>query len=533
MSATLQCHLYSDNELVQLVQFGERDAFNELVFRHRNKVLGWAYSITKDMHLAEDAAQESLIRAFLQLGTLQQSEKFLSWLKRIVCNHALMMMRCGGPYAKEKPFSAYMNGNYSKEIEESPLESALRIESTETLHRLLYSLSTKERSIFEAHSLMDYSPNEIAHLLSTTTTNVYTTISRSRRKLQSLYYHLNLTRYLKDRSNQGITYTHNKLEVNYVYFGEIWDSFALCVLCATQFTNKSNISIEEIMGLTGLSFRLQIKRSGLNSVTTASFHWPSVFRKGLNRLGYSVRSLGDGMKVYPSNDLIIEAYGFVQDALDKGQPVIVWGIRSQYFGLIHGYDDKKRHFHMIGLFDAKTIPYEELGLGWSSKLFVLTLGAVSSVAESGSYKEAIKSIIEHSQGKEEMRNRKYSYGLEAYDTWISHFENGLVMPFENAFMIWSTSNSRYFAAQFLKEMKERIKQLKPNAVQIDLVIGQAVEEYEKVVTIFQQLKKIFPFPHGGKPDLPEIKEEAIVLLEAAQAQEHQGIVKLEELLKLL
>ena len=49
---------------------GNREAFGELVRRHRGKALGWATTLSRDITLAEDIVQDALIRAFLHVGEL-------------------------------------------------------------------------------------------------------------------------------------------------------------------------------------------------------------------------------------------------------------------------------------------------------------------------------------------------------------------------------------------------------------------------------------------------------------------------------
>lgn len=61
--------------------------------------------MTGDPHLADDVVQDALIRAFLHLGSLEDTSRFLPWLYRIVINQANMLRR-GGPYRQERPFTS-------------------------------------------------------------------------------------------------------------------------------------------------------------------------------------------------------------------------------------------------------------------------------------------------------------------------------------------------------------------------------------------------------------------------------------------
>ncbi len=55
------------NDLIIQVQEGDIDAFEPVVHRFQDMAVGYAYAILQDWHLAEDAAQEAFISAFLDL----------------------------------------------------------------------------------------------------------------------------------------------------------------------------------------------------------------------------------------------------------------------------------------------------------------------------------------------------------------------------------------------------------------------------------------------------------------------------------
>ena len=70
--------------LVVRAQRGEVDAYETIVRRFQDMAIGYAHSVLGDYHLAEDAAQEAFVQAYLKLGQLTQPMAFLSWLRRIV-----------------------------------------------------------------------------------------------------------------------------------------------------------------------------------------------------------------------------------------------------------------------------------------------------------------------------------------------------------------------------------------------------------------------------------------------------------------
>ena len=75
------------DELTTLViraQTNDLDAYSALARRFQDMSVGYAFSILGDFHLAEDAAQEALVRAYLDLGKLREPSAFARWFKRIV-----------------------------------------------------------------------------------------------------------------------------------------------------------------------------------------------------------------------------------------------------------------------------------------------------------------------------------------------------------------------------------------------------------------------------------------------------------------
>ena len=82
-----------DQELVRLIQGGNRDALERLITRHQR----WIYNIVLRMvyfpHDAEDATQEILIKLLTKLSTFKGTSQFRTWLYRLVVNHLLNMKR--------------------------------------------------------------------------------------------------------------------------------------------------------------------------------------------------------------------------------------------------------------------------------------------------------------------------------------------------------------------------------------------------------------------------------------------------------
>ncbi len=65
---------------------GHADDFRYLVKRYQGPLLGHIAGKSANLDLAEEAAQETLVRAYFKLGHLKKRESFFSWLLGIANN---------------------------------------------------------------------------------------------------------------------------------------------------------------------------------------------------------------------------------------------------------------------------------------------------------------------------------------------------------------------------------------------------------------------------------------------------------------
>ena len=83
----------NEAELITRAKNGERNAFSELVCIHVQGVRNVIYRLYGDAQLAEDAAQETFIQAWLHLVSYRPQASLRNWLYRIAVNAATDMLR--------------------------------------------------------------------------------------------------------------------------------------------------------------------------------------------------------------------------------------------------------------------------------------------------------------------------------------------------------------------------------------------------------------------------------------------------------
>ena len=72
--------------LVEAAQRGDHEAFEVLAIAAGDRLFRLGRLILRDVQLAEDAVQETLVKAWRELPTLRDPERFDAWLNRLLVN---------------------------------------------------------------------------------------------------------------------------------------------------------------------------------------------------------------------------------------------------------------------------------------------------------------------------------------------------------------------------------------------------------------------------------------------------------------
>ncbi len=178
----------SDEALVTATKRGEAQAFEELVLRHRQKVLAVAQRITNNREDAEDVAQESLTKAFLHLDAFQEKSRFSTWLTRIAMNEAFMLIRRRRGFLEvlpENPDDSTKSGLEAfVDHSPNPEESCWRRERTELLTEAINCLGPTIRTTVLLRDMEERSVKETAQVLGVSIATVKARVFQGRRKLR-------------------------------------------------------------------------------------------------------------------------------------------------------------------------------------------------------------------------------------------------------------------------------------------------------------------------------------------------------------
>jgi RNA polymerase sigma-70 factor (ECF subfamily) len=143
-------------ELVGRARHGDREAFGVLAAGAVDRLYGIARLLLRDTELAEDATQEALVRAWRDLPTLRDVDRFDAWLYR------LLVRSCTDIGRQRRRWRAEIS---SLPHEPSEPDGSRVLADREQLERGLRRLSEPQRTILVLSFYVGLNPTEAANAL--------------------------------------------------------------------------------------------------------------------------------------------------------------------------------------------------------------------------------------------------------------------------------------------------------------------------------------------------------------------------------
>ncbi|MEZ6124942.1 MAG: RNA polymerase sigma factor [Planctomycetaceae bacterium] len=180
-----------DVQLMLQVMAGESDAFETLVTRYQNRLIGFFYHLVRDRAMAEDMTQEVFLRVFRSRERYTPTARFSTWLFHIAHNLASNQRR-GLARRREIPLgSSGDEDESSTTVENLPEKSALmptrQIDSRETqdiVRNALDSLSERQKTVVLLHRFEGMGYQDIGDVMGLNVVAVKSLLARARLNLK-------------------------------------------------------------------------------------------------------------------------------------------------------------------------------------------------------------------------------------------------------------------------------------------------------------------------------------------------------------
>ena len=169
---------FTDADLIaRALLDADQNAFGELVRRYQSPVRGFLVKMTRgDLHLADDLAQETFVKAWKKLGTFRSDAKFSTWLFGIACNEWRMQVRG----RREIPLEELSTPPPEPEEPPAAATSQLRLD----LAQAMKTLTEGERAAIVLCCQNGLSHDEAAQALECPLGTVKTNVLRGKEKLR-------------------------------------------------------------------------------------------------------------------------------------------------------------------------------------------------------------------------------------------------------------------------------------------------------------------------------------------------------------
>jgi RNA polymerase sigma-70 factor (ECF subfamily) len=176
-------------QIIASILAGNTHEFHDLIRPHERSVYIMAQSLLHNEADAEDAAQETFLKAFRNLARFRGDAKFSTWLISIALNEARSRLRSKKNVKMESLDEALDGqGNTSpallRDWREIPSEALERQEVQQLLQHAVTDLPLIYREVFMLRDVEELSVNESAEALGITVASVKVRLHRARLMLQ-------------------------------------------------------------------------------------------------------------------------------------------------------------------------------------------------------------------------------------------------------------------------------------------------------------------------------------------------------------
>jgi RNA polymerase sigma-70 factor (ECF subfamily) len=179
----------SDDELMCLIQAGDKLAIESIVHRYEGKLKGFFYRKNRDIQLAEDLTQDTFIRVLDKSWDFLPSGRFRGWLFRIAYHILIDVVRRGGSDALTKSVrsSAMGEEDVLARMTDKMLGADSIVNSNqfhEIVNALLLTLPEEQRMTFILHHFEELSLPEVADVMRSSLPTTKSRLRLTREKLR-------------------------------------------------------------------------------------------------------------------------------------------------------------------------------------------------------------------------------------------------------------------------------------------------------------------------------------------------------------
>jgi len=153
-----------DTQLIEQFRSGNTEAFNHLVTRWQKPIHRFAFRYFADREEAADITQKTFIKAYQNLDSLKDSDKFSSWIYRIASNLCIDETRQNGKRKKINSLESWIEGSEVAAVN-TPETKLEKNELGKLMQKALLAIPDDQRTVIILKEYEGLKFREIAHIL--------------------------------------------------------------------------------------------------------------------------------------------------------------------------------------------------------------------------------------------------------------------------------------------------------------------------------------------------------------------------------
>ena len=164
-------------DMVERAQAGDRDAFDGLAAGSYDRLYAVAYRMLRDAQAAEDAVQEALIKAWRDLRSLRELDRFDAWM------HRLLVRACYDQSRQRRRFSVEVGDIAIERLD--PTDDYARVANRDELERAFLHLTMEHRAVLVLTHYVGLPAPEVARILGIPAGTVYSRLHYAVRTMRT------------------------------------------------------------------------------------------------------------------------------------------------------------------------------------------------------------------------------------------------------------------------------------------------------------------------------------------------------------
>lgn len=173
----------NETQAIALAATGDQAAFAWLIGQYRHMVHTASYRILRNQEEAEEASQDTFVKAYQNLGSYQGGSKISTWLFSIAYRTAISQLR------KRRTPTAALEGLGSLEPTTHDPDTGEAGDRSAALSKALSQLPAEDAAIVNFFYMEELSVEEIVTVTGLSASNVKVKLHRSRKRLLEILQH--------------------------------------------------------------------------------------------------------------------------------------------------------------------------------------------------------------------------------------------------------------------------------------------------------------------------------------------------------